>query len=499
MNNSFFILKRPNKLKIKYIKDKTKLNNSIFDEYQNIYKDYKIYLNTLSETKKKEITRLYYLYNNNSIVSTIVLKTYGFFDIKLVSEIANKNVVSKNKFKLSLYKYFTPNSSFKLCNNIKKCSIKSHRIKRNLLSKELYNKIISLSLCDIEIFLLKLKLTYILHFFDILEDNGSVFITYFNYCNMNILNTLYILTFMFEKVYIHDFNLVYCEGFLGEKSLITKNQILKIMKNNNFTISKDNSNFNELINYLNYQLNNKINLYKLLINNKINDFIKSNINNYIIHNYQYGGSSINKEQEKKLFKYIKKINIKKFNSIIKINEIKIINDIIEENKYNNFLQFRLKHGYFSILFLLNKHFKLTTLNEDTDNKNKNNGKKILKLLKLDKNHILINNNINNTIKKLINDKEIYDCIIINGFLKYDFIDTYWDILNQTIENKYINDDILIQNAIDSEKLLKVGGVLIITEAIRISMKKLIKYIDLTFISFVKINIPSESIVIYKKY
>ena len=497
MNNSFFILKRPNKLKIKYIKDKTKLNNSIFDEYQNIYKDYKIYLNTLSETKKKEITRLYYLYNNNTIITTIVLKTYGFFDYKLSLSIRNKNVVSKNDFKLNLYKYLTPNSSIKICNDIKKCNIKSHRLIRNLLSKELFNKIFLLSLCDIENYLLKLKLTYILHFFDILEDNGSVFITYFNYCNMNILNTLYILTFMFEKVYIHDFNLVYCEGFLGEKSLITKNQILKIMKNNNFTISKDNSNFNELINYLNYQLNNKINLYKLLINNKINDFIKSNINNYIIHNYQYGGSSINKEQEKKLFKYIKKINIKKFNSIIKINEIKIINDIIEENKYNNFLQFRLKHGYFSILFLLNN--KLTTLNDDTDDKNKNSGNKILKLLKLDKNHNIINNNINNKIKKLINDKETYDCIIINGFFKYDFVDTNFDTLNHTIENKYINDDILIQNANDAEKLLKVGGVLIITEAIRISMKKLIKYIDLTFISFVKIDIPSKSIVIYKKY
>ena len=52
MNNSFFILKRPNKLKIKYIKDKTKLNNSIFDEYQNIYKDYKKYLNTFFKIKK---------------------------------------------------------------------------------------------------------------------------------------------------------------------------------------------------------------------------------------------------------------------------------------------------------------------------------------------------------------------------------------------------------------------------------------------------------------
>lgn len=504
MYNSFFVLKRPDKLKITFKNDKIKIDKSIYEKYKKKNLKYKKYLLKLSNKETTKLNNMNKIYNNNMVVTNIVLKTFGFFDYKLSSTITFSKVVSKDNFKLSLTKFLTDKNSITLCNNITKCKVKSYRLLRNIYSYEIYKKIKSMQnnnknsfLKDIIIRIITLK--YLSTFYDILEDGGSAFINIFSYFDIQIINILYLLTFMFNKVYINEQNLIYCDGFLGSNSLIKKNNILKLIKEKSFTIEKDEKNVMDLLEYFNnnikYDLKKDVYLFKNDFDTYINFYLYKFINQY----YQYGSSFIPPEQMDLVLKYYinlcKNNSSKKLYKIIKNNEIKIISDIISKYNYTSCLEYRLKFGFYSLAVLFNKNIKkLITINDEKDTVYKDRGKKLINKLGYSKKHKIINNNINLEINKLLKKKILFDMIIINGYSQYDFIDSFYDYSQSVFDY----DDELIQNVNDATLLLKKDGKLIITETIRVSMKKLINYIDNTFSFYIKMDIPSESIVVYTK-
>ena len=160
--------------------------------------------------------------------------------------------------------------------NIEKCNKNVDILIQNMVSKNMYEKIKNMKYCDRQLFLTNYYLTVILYLFTILNSNGNFFISFFNYCNEISIEIIYILSLMFEKVTICNGIYMYCSNFLGNNLLITKENIEKCIKNNNFSITPK-KDLSSLLKYLTYVFTKQNYLNKLLLNKKYDEYIDFNL------------------------------------------------------------------------------------------------------------------------------------------------------------------------------------------------------------------------------
>lgn len=465
MSNLFYKLKinDDNKIKIYYtqkyaidLDDKNfkKLNNNI---------DRLKYSGVLENKFLNKIYRLDEIkLDNNELIYV-----WAIFDINYKDSVNIRGHYINNKLVLSLF-----NSKIEKICVLPGNKYKYDLIIQNMVDKDLYDAMKKMKYCDRQIFLKEYYLTYISYFFDVLNDGGNVQISIFSFCDNYVINMLYILASIFEYIIIYDSSYIYCNNFRGSKSLITKSDLEKCIKSKSFSINKK-DNLEDLLKYIYHSYKNKIEKINLFLNKKYDEYIDIKISE--MYNYL---KYIKKDNKIISFFYKKILNIVKRsiinNKVLKIHssikelEGNYITDVIKNNNYKKCLEIGMAFGISAFYILLNNNTTLVSIDPYQKTQWNNNGIKLLKEFGLDKKHKCIEEKSYNSLPKLLKDNNLYDFIFIDGWHTFDYtlIDFFY-----------------------ADKLLKIGGSIIIDDALHKGVSKTIQYIDNNYKNYKRVASP----------
>jgi len=461
MSNLFFELKNNKESRIKF-------SNSEY-EFKNIAKfDYSYYSTLVKEKKlfdgylKKRIDLVEFLEIDDTNYQLKI------FDINVSDCGMIKADYINNKYNFYIEEYKN-NKAIRQQNFNKKYKC----ILQNMLSPQMYSLVQNMGYCERENFLYEYKFRYLSMFFDLLETNGNAFVTTFNYCDNISFELIYILSCMFEKVIIYNCFFVYCENFLGNNSTITKEDLLKCIKNN-FTVTNK-LNFDQFLTYIENGINKNIENLELISNKKYDEYINNKIN-LIYETIVY--KQLPKETlsffYKKILTNFKRVILEKnlinTNSSIKDEEGKFLSKIITNNKYKNCLEVGLAYGVSSFYILLNEGTNLISIDPFQETQWNNYGVKLLKEFELNKFHQLILDKSYNALPQLLNQygENSFDLIFIDGWHTFDYtlVDFFY-----------------------SNLLLRKNGIIVIDDALHKGVNKCVKYIERNYKNYKKIDSP----------
>jgi len=434
-------IKRPKDLKITYKKDNISLNKKLYNNFNN---------NLLKKNniiKNKFIPILFDSDINFELIK-ILLNKYKFND----EDIINNNNLLNNTKKYNKIIYSNKIKKFK---DIKYCNIEKDTIDN--------------------------KLKNILQIFDILNVDGSVFITFFNYCDSKTINIIYLLSFMFKKVVLYESSYLFCTGFLGNNSIVKKTDIQKLF-DKDFTVEKTDS--KELLEYIDNNIKETMDNYKLLLNKNADKYIDNMIEKMVKELKQFGIKPKSDEETqvyKKIIEVFRRViidgKIVKIHSAIKSPEMNTIINIIKKNNYKKCLEVGMAFGISAFSILTNKSCKLISIDPNQSKQWESNGVKLLKEFGFNKRHKLIEKPSYEGLPEVLKkNKGTFDFIFIDGWHTFDYtlVDFFY-----------------------SNLLLKVGGTIIIDDALHNGVCAFVKYLDTNYKFYKKIE-SHETIVIYEK-
>jgi predicted O-methyltransferase YrrM len=462
MDNLFFKLHVDKKIKINKKKSNVTLKKDIFTNFE-------LTLKKLKDSKilnNKFVDKIYKL-DELQLDSTSYI--FKIFEINYNNSILIRGEYINNEFIWEVL-----NSKLEKIYNIPGKYNKHDTIIQDMLKPSLYNFIKNMNDCERQIFLKSYYLEYISYFFDLLNDSGNVFISIFSFCDEYIVELMYILAAMFDYIIIYDTSYIYCSKFKGNNSLITKKDIEKIIKSENFTITPKN-NLNELLKYIESSYKNKIENMELLLNNKYDDYIDKKID-YMYRYLKY--IDIDKKTMNVFYKKIINIlkrcfinnKITKIHSAIKELEGNYISKTISDNNYKKCLEIGMAFGISAFYILSNENTNLISIDPYQKTQWNNSGINLLKEFNFDNRHQCIYDKSYQALPDLLkkNGEEKYDFIFIDGWHTFDYtlIDFFY-----------------------ADKLLKVGGIIIIDDALHKGVEKTIKYISNNYKFYKKLESP----------
>jgi predicted O-methyltransferase YrrM len=466
----FFYIDKPKDYKIEYTKEKLDLDVKLYNEYnKQMYE--------IAQLKKKD----------NYIGKIMSDYSYLFDTISLVS---NKYNIDKSQIAClrsdmannMLSFYITDIKGNKLCNDVDNCDKKYKYILQNMVSYSMYDKIKNLNYCDREEFIYNYKLTYISYFFKILEVGGSVLIAIFNYCDPNTINIIYLLTILFDKVILFNGTFIFCEGFLYLNSGLTPEIILGL-KDKSFTITNK-TDIYQLIEYINSNIKDCIRIDKKLLDGDVDSFLDDRIKKYFL---QMDEAKIQPDNEMlKKFKIgiikdyrriIIESKIKKIHSGIKSPEMESIENLILNNNLVNCLEIGMAFGTSAITILSNNKCKLISIDPFQTTQWESNGIKLVKEFGYEKRHTLIEKKSYVALPELLDKKvPLFDFIFIDGWHTFDYtlVDFFY-----------------------SNLLLRVGGFIMIDDALHHGVSNCMKYLNSNYLFYKKMD-SIKTIGVYKK-
>ena len=294
--------------------------------------------------------------------------------------------------------------------------------------------------------------------------------------NTNVIIILYYLAYMFEKVVIYDGNKIKCYNF---KPIITKQDI----QEDKYPVKK----LTELINYLEYMLKYNIQKYKLIIDNDEDKFLELIISEAFATFTYYDKITANNamiEFTKSIINKFKRVYIK--NKIIKISsaiseeEGKYILNIIDKYKFTQCLEIGMAFGISALYILSNLQTKLISVDPFQSSQWNNKGLQLLQEFSFNKRHILYEMKNYVALPKILEKfkEDSFEFIFIDGFHTFDYtlIDFFY-----------------------SNLILKIGGIIIIDDALHSGVQKCIAYITTNYKDFYrKLESPKSFAVFQKK-
>jgi len=393
MDNVIKLQRETDNYKITKYKKEITIDFTYYDKYQNLK----------TEVKKTNLIFWNHFYINNQ---------YYFFPLFNIDLNESYNLQSDNlTSNFKLYKLLNDGADWKLIDTKQKC----HTIISNMLSKNLFFKIRKYETCDREKILYKNRLYTLYYLFDLLEENGNFMITLYGYCDQTI-EILYLLTYMFDYIYIFKNSEVYCSNF---NSVISKEEIKKLI-NNKFSIQPKH-NLNKLVKYFEKSIKYEYKSLKLQYDYYDDKYTILILEDLIIMYYY-----LNPYQKNDIYRYIEYYFMKIYyddNLFLYENKIyKYIVNVINKFNCKNCLELGMGFGLYSFFILANKKTSLTSI-DINQNKFYNIGIKLLKKFKFDTRHTLIksNTNLNNN----------YDFIFIDFFYNQDInLDYYKKLLSK---------------------------------------------------------------------
>jgi predicted O-methyltransferase YrrM len=478
MSEQFFNINfdKNEKIKINFNKkdENIKYNTKIFEESNNI----------IDKIKKSDLLKNKFVKNifeNFDILIDDINYLFLIFNIDYEKSYSIRAKYIDNQLKYYIKKINEDNNENQL--NIEKNNIKYNTLIQNMVSKDMYEKIKNMKYCDRQLFLTNYYLTVISYLFNILNNNGNFFISFFNYCNEISIEIIYILSLMFEKVTICNGIYIYCSNFLGNNSLITKENIEKCIKNNNFSITPK-KDLSSLLKYLEYTFIQQNHLNKLLLDKKYDEYIDLKINRLYDNILLLKNKDVLEYFYKKIFNIVKRTiidkKVVKIGSSIKEIEGNFIIKNINENNYKKCLEIGFACGISAFYILSIKTTNLISIDPFQSTQWNNSGKKTIKELGFNKRHKCIEKKSYEALPQLLQKckktSDKFDFIFIDGWHTFDYtlVDFFY-----------------------SNLLLRIDGMIIIDDALHAGVAKCVKYLDTNYLFYKKINSPN-TVACYKK-
>lgn len=448
----------------------TKKNNN--QPYINdIFVKFDLLNDKIKQTKNKDIS---YLYNNLYIHNRDIMKY--FYQLFNINEKESYSLINKDdKDKFYLYKWFYNNKIEDIDPNNK-----VDTVFYNNQSDIVYCKIKELSYCKRESFIYNHRISAILELFNCLNVGGTFFMTVYGYCDARTIEILYILSFMFEYIIIYNSFNIFCYNF---NPVITESNIKKMESKNNIIEPKND--YDNLIKYLNNNIKYKINIFNLILNQNEDEVLLKTFND-LISLCKYINPDLIEEflisNNLNIMKYFKRVYID--NKLVKtssgINNIEgnTISNIIQNNNFKHCLEIGMAYGLSSFYILMNKNTSLVSVDPYQTSQWDNNGLKLLTEFNFINRHKLYKETNYVALPKILEKyKENYfDFIFIDGFHTFDY--TLFDFFYSNL-------------------LLKIGGIIIIDDALHYGVNKCIKYIETNYLYYTKLK-SSPTIAIFKK-
>jgi predicted O-methyltransferase YrrM len=461
-----FVLKSNNdntkikKININDIKNDIKKNNSYFSEKKELYQ------NTINKNKKYlyDATRFFSMSTKNygveAILNILNISNYYEFDITKNNILKNDKILNNSKSINTFY--------IKKINEVRNKAYLKNEININQLAIIYYHIIIDFIKSNIK----KFK-----------NNDNFIFAKYqFGIENELIVNLLYLLSLLFDKIIFINDSLIFCIGYNENNKYV--DTILKLDKNSYLSIEPK-EHLEQLKKYSKNIINNK---KKLLDLAKKKDEVKLFKELYeLFASYCHDPFILEHDRDHLLYKYFqlhliensRRFFIKdknestevKIHSAIKKDEGKNIQKIIRKYKFKKCLEIGMAFGISaSYILLSNKNVSLMSIDPYQKDKNQWNsmGLKLIKELELDERHHYIPEKSYISMPKLLSTygEEYFDFIFIDGWHTFDYtlIDFFY-----------------------ADRLLRIGGVILIDDALHKGVQKFIKYIESNYKNYEKIE------------
>jgi hypothetical protein len=448
--------------------------NNISKYIIDIFEKYNDIQTKLSDIKDKNIKYTYDRFlkintNNNHYLWTLL-----DFDIN-----NSYNILSKN-FETDFYiaKLIKNGQDIEILGNIETIKDKYKYILYNMQSIYLYNQIKKFNKCKREELLFVNKLKIISYLFKFLEIGGKFFLSMQGFCNIQIIEIYYALTFMFEYVIVYNSISIVCINF---NPVITCQDIELLMKKSHSIEPK-----HDLDNFIIYLFNNinyHIEKYNLLLQGSEQDFLNIIMNELVSSFHYYNKKSIDTfllDYNFNIIEHFKNIYLNKdlfkVSSSINSREGNVIKGIIEKNNYKTCLEIGMANGISSFYILSNPKTTLISLDPYQDKQWNNIGIKLLKEFKFIKRHKLYQKKSFVALPLLIKKKLKFDFIFIDGFHTFDY--TLLDFFYSNL-------------------LLKINGTIVIDDALHHGVAKCVKFIESNYKFYKKEPSPVSCAVFYK--
>ena len=334
--------------------------------------------------------------------------------------------------------------------------------------------------------LYKMKLNFLKNILKKIKNGYNIAFIDTNFCDNYNIDLFYILSLIFEKVFIIDTQVIICLNFNQESLYLKYILDYDIGKDYYLSISpypkKDK--FNK---YCSNLYESYIKLYKLIL--------KKDESNIFIEIYKFYASFtkdafIKKNDKKKLYNiYLEQFIIESFRRLFfnesnnknKLTEIKIhsainkdegrqIQKIMHDYKFEKCLEVGMAFGI-SAFYILSSNEKASLISIDPFQKNNkpwdSNGLKLIKQMGFQKRHEFIEEFSYIALPKLLikYGNNYFDFIFIDGWHTFDYtlIDFFY-----------------------ADKLLRKEGIILIDDALHKGVQKFVKYVESNYKNYKKI-------------
>jgi predicted O-methyltransferase YrrM len=291
-----------------------------------------------------------------------------------------------------------------------------------------------------------------------------------------------LLSLLFKKIIIVDGSAIFCIGYNEGNKYV--DMILKLNEKN-YLLIEPKEHLEELMKYKNNSIKNKKKIIELA---KKKDEVKLFKELYdLFASYCHDPFILEHDHDHLLYKYFqlhliensRRFFIKdknestevKIHSAIKKDEGKNIQKIIKKYKFKKCLEIGMAFGIStSYILLSNKNVSLMSIDPYQKDKTQWNsmGLKLIKELELDERHHYIPEKSYISMPKLLSTygEEYFDFIFIDGWHTFDYtlIDFFY-----------------------ADRLLRIGGVILIDDALHKGVQKFIKYIESNYKNYEKIE------------
>jgi predicted O-methyltransferase YrrM len=354
---------------------------------------------------------------------------------------------------------------------IKEINEKFSDIAYNMVSKEIYEKIKNDDLCIREEKIFNNKLIVISLLFDYLNKDGNFFLAVMGFCNDQIIEIFYILSFMFDYCVIYNSTFIVCKNF---NPIIKKEDFENIINKDFFIEPK--YKLNDLVYYLENNLKYHTKKLTILLENKEDAFLDIIFNELVSSFKYYNKKEVNDfiiEYNKSIITNFKRVLINnklmKTSSAINGKEGLFLINIIKKYNFKKCLEVGMAYGISAFYILTNQNVNLISIDPFQNTQWNNYGMNLLKEFNFDKRHELYEMKNYIALPKLLDiHSNTFDCIFIDGFHTFDY--TLLDFFYSNL-------------------LLKLNGIIIIDDALHYGVSKCIKYIENNYNFYKKLDSP----------
>ena len=464
-SDNFFIIERSKILpKIEYRKPEKYFDTSVFEKYSDIRDKVSTSNNTNIKTEHSKIKQL--LGNLNTCLGSNYLEL--IFNMKQDLKYINyKSVISSNtsNYNKPVEKYL------------------------NIVSTmQVYDEIKILDMCKRENVLVKYWLHRYLVAFRHLKNGGNMLIPIFNFCFSETVDLVYLGELIFEKLIIYKGQYIYLENFNPKIDVkIISNLLNKSANQFIVTPKKDLSKFEK---YLKIQYTQLYKLYKNIYDKNLSNVMKEFYLDIITKlqdtkNDQHFTNSIIKVYQEfyAIFRHLPlQDSIVKIHSGIKSDEGRFLKKLIVTNKLNKIAEVGMAFGISAMyitegLKINNEEGKLISIDPNQTSQWKDEGVHLLEHLKLNKYHDLIQKKSYIALPELLEKygSKSFDMLFIDGWHTFDYT---------------------LVDAFYADKLVRIGGYIVIDDALHFSVQRCIRYLDTNYEHLKRISGP-KTFAIYK--